>query len=101
MHMLSKALKHCFSDFTLQSNIQLLYSVKVPKTALIHIANVAIRKGLNFCPLDILERLLSKIKVAAPSKFKYAKTLITSYNSQNGIIAFFLTIEFTLAEREQ
>lgn len=36
-----------------------------PPAALVHIANVTIKKGLNFCPPDILEKLPSKIKVAA------------------------------------
>lgn len=68
------------------------------QAALVYIANVTIRKGLNFCPSDTSERLLSKMKGTAPSKFKYTKTLITSYNSQNSVNAFFLTTEFAVAE---
>lgn len=50
---LSRQLKHCFSDFTLQSNTKLLSSIRVPK---LHWYILKIREGLNFCPSDILEK---------------------------------------------
>lgn len=51
-----RELKHLFSDFTLQSSTWLL-PFKFPKASLVHIENVTIREGLNFCPCDISDKL--------------------------------------------